>query len=152
VWTRARLQVDTVYKGADDPSELIIDQVGGRFGTHATEVASTARFSPYEEVLIFLDTNQTGTRLSPVAMFLGKYTIRRAPGDARQHLLRVSLGAEEHYDARFLPHPALEDRLYLDDVLEQVERRLDVGWDGVAIPGIAVERLRTINTPERRRR
>ena len=40
----------------------------------------------------------------------------------------------------------------LDDLLEQVQARLDAGWDGKAIPGISNDKLHEINTLDRRMR
>ena len=40
----------------------------------------------------------------------------------------------------------------LDDLLEQVQARLDAGWDGKAIPGISNDNLHEINTLDRRMR
>ncbi len=130
IWTRARMQVQHVYKGPDDP----------------------AVFSEYEEALVFLHQRPRDGRLVPVGKFVGKYTIRRAPGDTRQYARTWHPRAGIKYDARFLPHPAPENRLYLDDLEARIEARLDTGWDGKPIPGLSPERLEQINTRARRRR
>ncbi len=151
VWTRARLAVDTVYKGPDAPQELIIDTIGGVTPDGRTTIVhGAARFSEGEELVAFLDTIKHGERLTPVGMFLGKYTVRRAAGEDRQHVMRWHGKALETFDARFLPTPAVESRVYLDDLLSQVESRLVVGWDGQPIAGISATKLETVNAPERR--
>lgn len=151
VWTRARLDVSRVLKGPSSPDELILDSLGGvHTDGRVTIVHAAARYSPEEEVIVFLDEIRHGTRLAPVGMFLGKYTIRRAPGDDRQHVQRWHGKTLEHYDGRFLPHPAAERRVYLDDLMSRVESRLDTGWDGQPIPGLSATELEKINAPERR--
>jgi hypothetical protein len=152
VWTRARLDVSRVLKGPDSPDELVVDTLGGSFGLSTTWVHGAARFTETEEVLVFLDTIRDGSRYSPVAMNRGKYTIRRAPDDTKKHVMQWESDPRETFDARFLPHPALQDRVYLDEVVAQVQRRLDVGWDGRPIPGLSSEKLRAINTADRRKR
>lgn len=149
IWTRARLQVSDTYKGPDSPSELIIDSLGGEHAGQQLHIEARAVFSAHEDTLVFL--TQMHGRLVPVGKFLGKYTIRRAPDVDRQYA-RTWHPTGQTFDARFLPHPAPEKRVYLDTLLERVEARLDAGWDGKAIPGISAERLQTINTADRRLR
>ncbi len=112
-------------------------------------VSGQAVFSADEDVLLFLDQMASG-RVVPVAKFLGKYTIRRAPGERESYARTWHTSAEEQFDARFLPHPAVEDRVYLSDLEERIEARLEAGWDGRPIPGLTTERLELINAPERR--
>ena len=149
VWTRHRLDVKRVFKGPSQPSQLIVDSYGGTHGELQMHVWSAPRFSVGEEVLVFLDEVAEG-RLTPLAMHLGKYTLRRAPGDSRQHVVRFQVAPSQAYDARFIPHPALDDRIYLDDLLETVEERMRAGWDGRKIPGLSAERLKTVNHLSRR--
>jgi hypothetical protein len=54
------------------------------------------------------------------------------------------------YDARFLPHAPVGERLVLQEVVATIQDRVTRGWDGQPIPGISTERLRQINTPEAR--
>lgn len=150
VWTRAALSVDTVLKGPDAPTELIIDTQGGHSWRSVTIVAGQARFSRGERTLVFLDTIRNGTRLTPVGQFYGKFTVRRAAGDSRAHAMRWHGAPNSAFDAQFLPYPAPEDRIYIDDLKGDIVNRLSTGWDGKPIPGIEAERLETINLPERR--
>jgi len=151
VWTRARLRVSHVLKGDGQPDELIVDSLGGTYHDVTMQVLQTPRWSVGEQVLVFLD-EVAGGRLSPLGLYLGKYTIRRAPHQTRHHVLRWHGKPGEPYDHRFLPHPPEYRRVYLDDLVESVEARLDVGWDGEPIPGLSTERLHRVNTLETRRR
>ncbi|MBW1881322.1 MAG: hypothetical protein JRI25_25300 [Deltaproteobacteria bacterium] len=151
IWTRAAVDVSRVYKGPDDPDFLVVEAMGGEIGERRMSVPSSARFSEGERTLMFLAEIDHGRKLTPVGMFLGKYTVRRAPGEVRDHVIRYNRTTEQ-FDHRFLPHPPLEQRVYLDDLLEQVESRLDTGWDGKPIPGISPLKLEEINTPTRRLR
>ena len=150
VWTRAALAVETVFKGPDTPTELIIDSQGGHSWRSVTIVNGQARFSRGERTLVFLDTIRHGTRLTPVGQFYGKFTVRRAAGDTRSHAMRWHGTPNGPFDAQFLPYPAPEDRVYVDDLKDAIVNRLGTGWDGQPIPGIEAERLKTINLPERR--
>jgi hypothetical protein len=111
-------------------------------------VEGTARYSPYEDAVFFLSPAGQGL-YTPVGWFLGKYTVRRAPGDDRLSVVRYTAVPETRYDARFLPVPAT-NKLYLDDLLGTVQARLKTGWDGKPIPGISAKNLELINAPERR--
>lgn len=150
IWTRARVKVDRVFKGPDT-DELIIDTHGGVWGDEIQYIPASPMYSVGEDLVVFLDEIRDG-RLVPVGMFLGKYTIRRAPAAERHHIMRWQPSRNQRFDHRFLPHPAESERLYLDDLLDRVETRLDHGWDGKAIPGVAPERLERVNTREWRRR
>lgn len=149
VWTRARVQVSETLKGRDVPAEIVIDSMGGTYGDVTLEIEGRAVFSEQEELLVFL-TETTDGRLVPVSKFLGKYTIRRAPGETRHHVMQYHPRAGLRFDARFLPHPPPEDRVYLDDLVSRIRDRVERGWDGQPVPGIRLDRLERINTPDRR--
>ncbi|MCB9686637.1 MAG: hypothetical protein H6735_16490, partial [Alphaproteobacteria bacterium] len=119
------------------------------YGDFDVEVPAHAVFSPDEDVFLFLDQSREG-HLRPAGMFMGKYTIRRAPGETEKYARTWNSSHNEAFDARFLPHPELTDRVYLSDLEDRVEQRLRVGWDGQPIPGASIEQLRTVNAPERR--
>lgn len=149
VWTRARLRVTDTLKGPDKPTELVVDSLGGTHGTQELHVPGQAVFSEHEDLFVFL-TRMGNGRLVPIGKFMGKYSIRKAPDDTREHIVRYHPREGLTFDARFIPHPSPADRVYLDDLLAQVHDRLDRGWDGQPIPGISPEKLETINTLERR--
>jgi hypothetical protein len=149
VWTRATVAVDAVYKGPDHPRELVVESMGGMLPDgRIVSMEGTARYSVGEDGVFFLHPADGG-RFHPVGWFLGKYTVRRAPGEDRLSVVRYTAQSEMRYDARFLPVPK-SNRVYLDDLLNQVNSRLKTGWDGRPIPGISNDRLKAINAPERR--
>lgn len=152
IWTRAEIAVSSVLKGPDSPAVLVVESMGGMDGDQQTIVDGMARYSPDEDVLMFLDTIHHGQDLTPVSAFEGKYTVRRAPHDDRPIVVQYTVNPLTVYDARFLPYPAPADRVYLDDMLDSVQTHLKAGWDGQPIPGISADKLRTINAPERRLR
>lgn len=150
IWTRARMKVTRTFKGPDAPTELILDSMGGEFAGQAMYIEAHAEFSPEEEAIVFLHKRVRDGRLVPVGKFLGKYTIRRAPDDGRYYARTWHPQGGLKYDARFLPHPAPELRLYLDVLVDRIERRVETGWDGQPIPGLSAEKLVEINAPARR--
>ncbi len=151
VWSRARVAITDTYKGNGLPEELIVDQLGGTKSGVTFDVPGRAWFSAQEDTLLFLYLHESG-RWVPVQAHLGKLDIRRAPGEDRLYTRtwQQSESTGIPYDGRFLPHPAVEDRAYLDEVLARVTARVSVGWDGVPIQGINTETLRKINLPETR--
>lgn len=151
IWTRAKIQVSRTFKGKDAPAELIVDTMGGEIDDEVLMVPASARFSEGEKVILFLAEIKQGTRLTPVAMHRGKYTIRRAPGDTERYVTRWRPKDGVPYDHRFIPHPAHEHRKTAVEVRDNIEQRLVTGWDGKPIPGISLEKLQQINTAEYRR-
>jgi len=150
VWTRAGVEVSRTLKGPDNPDYLVVDAHGGAVGDLTERVPSAARFAEGEDVLLFLTPIDFGRRLTPVGMFLGKFTIRRAPGDTRKIAQRFT-STDPTYRPQFLPYPKQADRVYVNDLVGQVEHRLAQGWDGKTFPGLTDAQLRVINTPERRK-
>lgn len=151
LWTRAEISVTQVYKGAGEPETLILDTLGGTLDGDTMEVMQAPRWSVGEDVLIFVDQLENG-RLSTLGLYLGKMTVRRAPGETRHYAMRWHGRPSERYDSRFLPHPPVGKRVYLDEVIQHMEVRLDQGWDGRPVPGLSREHLQMINTPAWRRR
>jgi len=149
IWTRARVQVTDVWKGADVGAEVIIDSIGGTFGARTTHVEGQAVFSVGEPLLAFLHQAADG-RLVPLGKFHGKFTLRRAPGDKGLHLRRWHPVNNQPFDHRFIPHLPVERRLYLDDIEAQIRDQLAQPWDGHEIPGVSPELLQRVNTPAAR--
>ena len=85
IWTRAKVRVSAQHKGDDLPAEIVIDSLGGTYGDYTLTVVGQAAFSEGEHVFLFLDKLQRSGRLVPIGKFLGKYTLRRAPGDTERH-------------------------------------------------------------------
>ncbi|MCB9679924.1 MAG: hypothetical protein H6733_00505 [Alphaproteobacteria bacterium] len=153
VWTRARVEVAHVFKGPDTPTELVVDSLGGVHGDVELDVSLAAQFSVGEEAIFFLtNSGKDLQRLVPVSKFLGVRILRRAPGDTRLYATTFTTDRLEKFDANFIPAPPASERHYMDDLVQSIEDRLDVGWDGQPIPGLSADRLAQINTPAWRRR
>jgi hypothetical protein len=151
IWTRAKVQVTETYKGANVPAELIVDQIGGTYQGLEMNVAGRAWFAPGEDAMLFLYYGPNH-RWNIVEKYLGKFLIRRSPGETRLYA-RTWQQDEDFpiaYDPRFLPHPAEADRIYLDDLVARVKDRAVKGWDGQPIPGLPHAELERINLPENR--
>lgn len=150
-WTFALVEVKDHLKGPALPEQFMVETPGGFVNGAYHDVPSAARFSTGEEVFLFAAAIRRGTSLSPTGWTMGKYSVRRAPGDEEPYLTTwVDHNSSLAFDHRFIPHPPQERRVYLSDMVERVEKRLASGWDGVHIPGISDEDLAEINTPERR--
>jgi hypothetical protein len=143
IWTRAEINVTESFKGRV-PTTLIVDSLGGTVGEHHASVWGTSRFSANEDAFIFVEKLDNG-RFSSFSMFNGKFTIRRAARDTELHLMKWHGNPAEPFDHRFLPYPAPEKRVYLNDFVERVEARVKAGWDGKPVPGVSMEALRKIN-------
>lgn len=149
IWTRARVRVTERLKGRA-ADEVVVSSLGGRLGDEVQTVAGSAAFSVGEDNLLFLTEAGRGRHLVPVAKFMGKLIVRRAPGESALYAMRFAPEVAIAYDARFLPHAPAGDRFDLDTLLGTIQARVARGWDGQPIPGLSPERLRQINTPEAR--
>lgn len=150
VWTRAEIAVSETFKGPDAPGTLIVDSLGGFYEDRSLLVDGMARFSPEEDVFLFLDAIKGGARLTPISAHRGKFTIKRPPHESRRIAVSYDVNPLTRFDARFLPVPPREEWLYVDELEGVVSSRLVHGWDGREIPGISAEKLRVVNQPERR--
>ncbi len=139
IWTRALVEVERGLKG-DADSTLVIQQAGGSYGEQIAVVPGVARFSVGERGVFFASTRGEG-RIQLIGMAQGKFTIRMDPTLRQEIVQRVSIPISRPYDHRFLPLPSTDDRLTLDDLLDQVQDRVELGWDGQPIPGVLTEKL-----------
>ena len=144
IWTLASVEVTRVYKGNPETTSVIVHQQGGSLNGQTLSMSVSARFSPGEEALFFLENNSQG-RTFVVGADQGKFTIRIDPDNGEEMLVRSALSQERYYDHRFLPHPSPDKRLYMSDVEAQVVSRVAQGWDGQPIPGTSMERLERVN-------
>ena len=147
VWTRAQLEVSQTLKGNADIKVYIVDQIGGTFGGSVTKVGGTARFSQGEEGIFFLETIDNGRTIT-VGLSQGKFTARMDPYSQELIAQRYAPPPRQKYDHRFIPLPKEEKRLYLSDLIEQIEDRVEQGWDGKPITGADMKRLQEINARE----
>ncbi|HJN77595.1 MAG TPA: hypothetical protein QGF58_26990 [Myxococcota bacterium] len=145
IWTHAQLEVSAVLKGDTATSEVVVSQLGGVYMNTSALIEGASRFSIGEEGIFFLVSDKAGTRLSPAGMWQGKYTVRIDPDSGREMGVRFLLSQDAWYDHRFLPHPPVGDRLYVDDLEDEILERVAEGWDGVPIPGADPVKLRRIN-------
>jgi hypothetical protein len=151
VWTLARVRVTEALKGGVNvESEITVHSLGGSIGQYSTHVEGQAVFSEGEHVLMFLH-HDVNDHYVPIGKFLGKLTVRRAAGDSREHVMRWHPRPEWAFDARFLPHPAPEKRVYAEDFKKQITDHLAQPWSGEEIPGVSKELLERVNTVENRR-
>ena len=147
VWTRAQLEVSESYKGKNTKKAYVIDQMGGRFGGNETTVAGRAQFSVGEEGVFFLEQLGSG-RITTVGLSQGKFTLRLDPYSREMIVQRYATAQNGSYDHRFIPLPAEENRLFLVDFVDTVQKRVEAGWDGQPIPGASKARLQRINQKE----
>ncbi len=125
VWTRTQVAVEKVYKGDRDYEMVVVDQVGGAYGSQLQVVSGSARFSLGESVILLLDEQSSG-RLMPLGMSTGKWTVRLDPYTQGEIVQRFDPGMALDYDHRFIPLPKAENRETLGDlegrILDVVER------------------------------
>lgn len=114
-WTRVQVEVKRLYKGELSSDVIIVDQMGGTLGGLLTRVEGSARFSPDEEVLLFLDVTKTGY-IQPIGMMNGKYTIQLDPHTRREVVQRFAPDLHKPYDHRFIPVPDEAHRFTLSDM------------------------------------
>lgn len=146
-WTRVELDVERVLKGPAGLDHLRLDVIGGFQGAEGTWVREAPAFGTGEPVLVFAEVLESGLTV-PTGLEQGKFTVRVAPEDGREMLVRFKPGPGVPYRHDFIPHPAPADRLYLDDLVSRVERRVATGWDGQPIPGKSTQRLEAMHRGE----
>jgi hypothetical protein len=78
IWTFTSLDVEEVWRGSA-PSQISVRLLGGRVGNITSTVSGVPRFSPGEEVVLFLEPTPRGD-FSIVSWEQGTFRIRR---DAR---------------------------------------------------------------------
>ena len=144
VWTRAQVEVQEVLKGDTATQAVLVDQVGGVHGNSYSVIRWAPRFSKGEEAIFFLEELRSG-RTSVVGWYQGKFTVRMDPEAAEEMLVRFTTHQDRPYDHRFIPHPPIQNRVYVTDFTDRILRRVEAGWDGQPIPGADPAKLRRIN-------
>ncbi len=144
VWTRAQVEVTEVLKGESSTRAILVDQMGGVHGNSYSVIRWAPRFSQGEEALFFLEELRSG-RTSIVGWYQGKFTLRMDPEAGELMLVRFTTNQDRPYDHRFIPHPPIQNRVYLSDFTDRVLNRIETGWDGQPIPGADPAKLQRIN-------
>jgi hypothetical protein len=122
VLTRAQVEVAQSLKG-DAGEAFVVDQIGGIWAGIPTLVAGAAEFSAGEEVVMYLDRANDG-RLRLQRMGYGKWTVRVDPHTGAEIVQQFFAPPGHAYDHRFIPAPALSDRVFLSDFTDRIEQRI----------------------------
>ena len=91
VSTYVRVRVDEVLKGDITAAEIVLREPGGRDGDLVSVVFGAPEFRASEQVLLYLDTWPDGS-FRVYQMFLGKFSISRAPETGRLIVTRQTHG------------------------------------------------------------
>lgn len=143
VWTRALVEVSRVLKGPLVDT-LLISDAGGTFGTVRAHVGGAAVFSVGEEIVAF-GSIRGQDRVQLVGLSRGKMTVRLDPLTRREIVQNWAPSGGLPYDHRFIPPPVDGQQVFLEDFLDSIDARVQLGWDGQPIIGVPVERLRRVN-------
>ncbi len=143
VWTRVLIEVSQVLKGPQVDT-LVISEAGGTFGNVRTTVVGATGFSVGEDLVVFGSVRGEG-RVQLVGLSLGKLTVRLDPSTRREIVQSWVAPKGMDFDHRFIPLPSDGSQVFLDDLVDSVQARLELGWDGQPIPGIPTDRLRRVN-------
>ncbi|MSP56988.1 MAG: hypothetical protein EXR69_15505 [Myxococcales bacterium] len=141
--THILVRVEKTLKGtAAADIEIVVP--GGTIDGSTSYVDGAPRYGVGEHVLLLLNARSDGTYLN-VAMASGKYTIRQNPADGSDMVVQFFVPYDRAWDHRFIPNPAVADRISLSAMETRLTDRVTLGWDGKAIPGISLDHLREIN-------
>lgn len=143
VWTRALVEVSQVLKGPQVDT-LVISDAGGTYGTIRAHVGGATAFSVGEEIIAFGSIKGEG-RVQLVGLSRGKLTVRLDPASRREVVQNWAPPRGLEYDHRFIPPPVDGEQVFLDDYVQSILDRVELGWDGKPIVGIPTERLRRVN-------
>jgi hypothetical protein len=129
VYTYVTLRVKEVLKGQLSFSEVVLKEAGGQVGNRGTVIFGSARFTPGEEVILYLDTWPDGS-LRVHDLFLGKFNVlkdphsgqfvavREVPGPQTDIVSLMPLGADA------LQPPKSTSRMELSSYLRMVRKRV----------------------------
>jgi hypothetical protein len=147
VWTHVELKVEASLKGEAAVGDVVtLEAPGGILPDgRISEVALAPRYAVGERTLVYLCETHFGATYDTVGMMMGKFTIRQNPADGSDMVVRMTVPYTAKWDPRFLPHPALKDRVSLRSMEQAIAARVAQGWDGQPVPGASLEHLRAIN-------
>ncbi len=141
--THALVKVEKTLKGAA-VDEVDVFTPGGELDGATSLVDGAPRYGVGERVLLLLNARKDGTYLN-VALAGGKYDIKQNPADGTDMVTQFFVPYTQPWDYRFLPNPALADRVSLTAMEKRLTDRVALGWDGNPIPGVSLDHLRQIN-------
>lgn len=144
VWTRVQLEVSEVFKGQPGLEAVVVDQLGGEWAGRDMLVHGAAVFDVGEEVVVFLEDLDSGYT-AVVGMHQGKYTLKMDPVSREPVAFTTPMRPGQAFDHRFIPLPAEDRRLTVTELGAEIDSALQRGWDGVSIPGVSDEELRSRN-------
>ena len=143
IWTRVQIEVERTLKGTPVDS-VLVSQMGGVYANDYQPMHSAPRFDVGEDGYFFLEHLEAGYT-GVVGWWQGKYTVRVDPDTGQEMLVRFVVSQDAWYDHRFIPHPPVADRLYVDDFEAGIKAHVTAGWDGEPIPGTSTDRLQRVN-------
>lgn len=146
IWTHAQVNIASVLKGNPDQEIIVLEQPGGQLGHLGTIVEGVARFSVGEEGYFFVEQLESDRNVT-VGMFQGKYNVRLEPETREEIVVRFPVHPARNFDHRFIPFPEASKRVFVTSFEDAILNRVEMGWDGKAIPGTSNQRLQIINTP-----
>lgn len=141
--THIIVQVEKILKGTA-ASEIEIVVPGGEIDGSISYVDGAPRYGVGEHVLLLLNSRSDGTYLN-VALAGGKFTIKQNPADGSDMVVQFFVPYDRPWDHRFIPNPAVADRVSLSAMEKRLTDRVTLGWDGNPIPGASQDHLREIN-------
>ena len=141
--THVMVQVEKTLKGTS-ATEVEVFVPGGEIDGTISFVDGAPRYGVGERVLLLLDARKDGTYLN-VALAGGKYDIKQNPADGSDMVVQFFVPYDRKWDYRFLPNPAVADRVSLVAMEKRLADRVALGWDGKPIPGASMDHLRQIN-------
>lgn len=141
--THTRIAVSRVLKGRASSAVEVVTP-GGVLDSTLTEVQGAPRYGVGEDVLVLLAARADGTYLN-VSLGAGKYTVKQNPADGSSMVVQFLVPYARDWDHRFIPSPALADRVSLTAMEARITDRVAAGWDGKPISGVSNDHLRAIN-------
>jgi len=116
VKTRVMVEPTTVLKGQAPDGPIIITQAGGTLSGHHSLIEGSARYNVGEEVLLLLEHKERFGTYVTISLAYGKYSVRLDPYTRREVAQLSIVPGHVKYDHRFLPFPAEENKLFVDDL------------------------------------
>ena len=147
VGTHLTLHVDRSLKGlpnANSAGDVEVYVPGGELDGSRTLVEGAPRYGVGEDVVVLLGSRSDGSYLN-ILFGAGKYTIKQNPTDGEPMVVQFTVPYDRTWNFRFIPNPPKDSRTSLTSLEARIADRVALGWNGQPIPGISVEKLRSIN-------